>query len=56
MTSCKVKYEEGFVQTPTRAIVTKPEYLWTQADKDLVLPAGKNAIAAKREAYCCNRL
>lgn len=35
--SCKVKYNEGFVSV-NHQIVTKPEFLWTQADKDLVTP------------------
>lgn len=38
--SCKVKYEEGYVQILGH-IVTKPEFLWTQADRDLVTPTGK---------------
>ncbi|KAI9484253.1 MAG: hypothetical protein EXX96DRAFT_607132 [Benjaminiella poitrasii] len=35
--SCKIKYEEGFVQFLGR-IMTKPESLWTDADKALVSP------------------
>ncbi|OAD02530.1 hypothetical protein MUCCIDRAFT_164461 [Mucor lusitanicus CBS 277.49] len=37
MASCKVKYEEGYVQMLGH-IVTKPEFLWTQADRDLITP------------------
>ncbi|EPB84596.1 hypothetical protein HMPREF1544_08613 [Mucor circinelloides 1006PhL] len=37
MASCKVKYEEGYVQMFGH-IVTKPEFLWTQADRDLITP------------------
>ncbi|CAO3611504.1 unnamed protein product [Mucor fragilis] len=37
MASCKVKYEEGFVQIFGH-IVTKPEFLWTQADRNLITP------------------
>lgn len=40
MASCKVKYEEGYVQMFGH-IVTKPEFLWTQADRDLITPTGK---------------
>lgn len=40
MASCKVKYEEGYVQILGH-IVTKPEFLWTQADRDLITPTGK---------------
>lgn len=39
ITSCKVKYDEGFVQILGH-IVTKPEFLWTQADRDLITPTG----------------
>ncbi|KAI7902362.1 uncharacterized protein BX663DRAFT_435328, partial [Cokeromyces recurvatus] len=35
--SCKIKYEEGFVQLLGH-IVTKPESLWTEADRVLVNP------------------
>ncbi|KAI8345346.1 hypothetical protein BD560DRAFT_411549 [Blakeslea trispora] len=35
--TCKIKYEEGFVQM-TGKILTKPEALWRQADKDMVIP------------------
>lgn len=41
MASCKVKYEEGYVQMLGH-IVTKPEFLWTQADRDLITPTGKS--------------
>ncbi|GAN06662.1 hypothetical protein MAM1_0132d06150 [Mucor ambiguus] len=37
MASCKVKYKEGYVQILGH-IVTKPEFLWTQADRDLITP------------------
>ncbi|KAI8991479.1 hypothetical protein BDF20DRAFT_904117 [Mycotypha africana] len=36
--SSKIKYEEGFVRLPTGKIITKPEFLWNQADRDLVIP------------------
>lgn len=39
MASCKVKYEEGFIQVFGH-IVTKPEFLWAQADRDLITPTG----------------
>jgi hypothetical protein len=39
MASCKVKYDEGFIQMFGH-IVTKPEILWTQADRDLITPTG----------------
>ncbi|GAA5817512.1 hypothetical protein MFLAVUS_011060 [Mucor flavus] len=35
--SCKIKYEEGFVQILGH-IMTKPEFLWSQADRNLVTP------------------
>lgn len=36
--SCRVKYEEGFVQIGPGRIITKPELLWTKADKDIIIP------------------
>ncbi|KAI9347905.1 hypothetical protein BD770DRAFT_413511 [Pilaira anomala] len=35
--SCRVKYEEGFVEIHG-IIITKPEFLWTEADRNLVTP------------------
>ncbi|KAI8087872.1 uncharacterized protein B0P05DRAFT_530483 [Gilbertella persicaria] len=35
--SCKIKYQEGYAVLVGH-IQTKPEILWTQADRDLVLP------------------
>ncbi|KAI7857998.1 hypothetical protein BDC45DRAFT_499841 [Circinella umbellata] len=35
--SCKIKYEEGFASIFGH-IFTKPEAMWTQADKELVVP------------------
>ncbi|KAI8644659.1 hypothetical protein BD408DRAFT_413060 [Parasitella parasitica] len=37
ITSVKIKYEEGFANILGR-IITKPEQLWTKADKALVIP------------------
>ncbi|KAI8391546.1 uncharacterized protein BYT42DRAFT_557249 [Radiomyces spectabilis] len=37
VTSCKIKYEEGFVSVFGH-IFTKPESMWTKADQDLVIP------------------
>ncbi|CAO3624634.1 unnamed protein product [Cunninghamella blakesleeana] len=37
ITSCKVKYEEGFANVFGH-IFTKPETMWTQADKDFIIP------------------
>ncbi|KAI8089790.1 uncharacterized protein BX664DRAFT_314961 [Halteromyces radiatus] len=37
ITSCRVKYEEGFVSVFNH-IFGKPETMWTQADKDLIVP------------------
>ncbi|KAI9304680.1 hypothetical protein BJ944DRAFT_147219, partial [Cunninghamella echinulata] len=37
ITSCRVKYEEGFAVVFGH-IFTKPETMWTQADKDLIIP------------------
>lgn len=36
--SCRVKYEEGFVQIGPGRIITKPELLWTTADKAIIIP------------------
>ncbi|KAG1139291.1 hypothetical protein G6F61_009403 [Rhizopus arrhizus] len=36
--SCRVKYEEGFVQIGPGRIITKPELLWTKADKTIIIP------------------
>lgn len=33
-----MKYEEGFVQIAPGHIITKPELLWTKADKDIIIP------------------
>ena len=38
--TCKIKYEEGFVPIEGK-ILTKPESLWSTADRDLVIPTGK---------------
>jgi hypothetical protein len=38
--SCRIKYEEGFVQV-NNSIVTRPEFLWSKEDRDLVIPTGK---------------
>ncbi|KAI9313639.1 hypothetical protein BX666DRAFT_1864250, partial [Dichotomocladium elegans] len=37
LTSCKIKYEEGFANIFGR-FYTKPEMMWTQADQDLIKP------------------
>ncbi|CDS03641.1 hypothetical protein LRAMOSA01043 [Lichtheimia ramosa] len=37
LTSCKIKYEEGFANIFGH-IFTKPETMWTKADQDLVIP------------------
>ncbi|CEP18351.1 hypothetical protein [Parasitella parasitica] len=37
ITSVKIKYEEGFANILGR-IITKPEQMWTKADKALVIP------------------
>ncbi|KAG1043124.1 hypothetical protein G6F55_012346 [Rhizopus delemar] len=37
-TLLRVKYEEGFVQIAPGHIITKPELLWTKADKDIIIP------------------
>ncbi|KAI7860732.1 hypothetical protein BDC45DRAFT_562940 [Circinella umbellata] len=37
VTSCKIKYEEGFVEIFGH-IFTKPEQMWTKADQSLVIP------------------
>lgn len=41
ITSCRVKYEEGFVKVFGH-IFGKPETLWTQADRNLIIPTGKH--------------
>ncbi|KAL9552786.1 hypothetical protein PS6_004281 [Mucor atramentarius] len=52
MASCKVKYEEGYVQMFGH-IVTKPEFLWTQADRDLITPTVYVwGFRYKLEPYC----
>lgn len=40
ITSVKIKYEEGFANVLGH-IFTKPEQMWTKADKALVIPTGK---------------
>lgn len=37
ITSCKIKYEEGFASIFGR-IFTKPEVMWTKGDQSLVIP------------------
>ncbi|KAI9307952.1 hypothetical protein BJ944DRAFT_261080 [Cunninghamella echinulata] len=37
VTSCKIKYEEGFANVFGH-VFTKPETMWTKADRDLVVP------------------
>ncbi|KAI8081317.1 uncharacterized protein BX664DRAFT_285247 [Halteromyces radiatus] len=37
VTSCKIKYEEGFASVFGH-IFTKPEMMWTKADQELVVP------------------
>ncbi|KAL1932730.1 hypothetical protein VTP01DRAFT_8408 [Rhizomucor pusillus] len=37
ITSCKIKYEEGFANIFGH-VFTKPETMWTKADKELVIP------------------
>lgn len=39
ITSTKIKYEEGFANVLGH-IFTKPEMMWTSADKSLVVPTG----------------
>lgn len=39
ITSVKIKYEEGFANVLGR-IFTKPEVMWTKADRNLVVPTG----------------
>ncbi|ORZ02238.1 hypothetical protein BCR43DRAFT_430240, partial [Syncephalastrum racemosum] len=41
ITSCKIKYEEGFASV-FGTIITKPEQMWTQADRNLVIPTGNH--------------
>ncbi|KAI9280063.1 hypothetical protein BY458DRAFT_531909 [Sporodiniella umbellata] len=36
--SCRVKYQEGYVQVGPGHIITKPEILWTKADKEIIVP------------------
>ncbi|RCH78492.1 hypothetical protein CU098_006686, partial [Rhizopus stolonifer] len=33
-----VKYQEGFIQVGPGHIITKPELLWTKADKEIIIP------------------
>ncbi|KAI8342292.1 hypothetical protein BC941DRAFT_389106 [Chlamydoabsidia padenii] len=37
VTSCKIKYEEGFASIFGH-VITKPEMMWTKADQQLVVP------------------
>ncbi|KAI8338154.1 hypothetical protein BC941DRAFT_424725 [Chlamydoabsidia padenii] len=37
VTSCKIKYEEGFASIFGH-VITKPEMMWTKADQELVVP------------------
>lgn len=39
ITSVKIKYEEGFANVLGH-VFTKPEVMWTKADRDLVIPTG----------------
>lgn len=43
ITSIRIKYQEGFMIVPVAPGVTEimgtPEQMWTQADKDLVIPS-----------------
>ena len=46
--TCKIKYEEGFASIFGH-IFTKPESMWTQADKELVIPTGSKININHRE-------
>jgi hypothetical protein len=41
ITSVKIKYEEGFANVLGH-VFTKPEVMWTIADKSLVIPTGND--------------